>query len=88
MGQPFALLGSTTDHGGVVITASPDVHACGIKVARCGDKHACPIPGHGVTEIVVCDPKVFSNRVGVARIGDKAGCGATITVGCATVQRT
>jgi len=86
MGQPFAFLGSPTDHGGAIISASPDVHACGIPVARCGDQHACPIPGHGVTAIVACDPKVFANGQGVARIGDKAGCGATITAGCLTVQ--
>ena len=67
-------------------TASPDVHACGVKVARCGDRHACPITGHGVTEVVVCDPTVFANGRGVARAGDKAGCGATITTGCPTVE--
>ncbi len=86
MGQPFAFLGSPTDHGGAIISASPDVHACGIPVARCGDQHACPIPGHGVTPIVTCDPTVFANGLGVARIGDKAACGATIVVGCPAVS--
>jgi len=86
MGQPFALLGSPTDHGGTIISGSSDVHACGVPVARCGDQHACPIPGHGVTAIVTCDPKVFANSLGVAHIGDKAGCGATITAGCEEVH--
>jgi len=84
MGQPFAF-GSPTDHGGTITTANPGVHACGVKVARCGDQHACPIPGHGVTAIVTCDPTVFANGQGVARIGDKSACGATITAGCPTV---
>jgi AcrR family transcriptional regulator/uncharacterized Zn-binding protein involved in type VI secretion len=79
MAADVALLGSSSDHGGTIISASPDVHACGIQVARCGDRHACPIPGHGVTEIVVCDPTVFANGRGVARVSDKAGCGATST---------
>lgn len=85
MGKPFALLGSRSSHGGTIVTASPDVFACGIPVARCGDRHSCPIPGHGVTSIVVCDPRVFANGQGVARIGDRAACGATIAVGCPTV---
>ena len=73
-----ARLGDTTDHGGVIITASQTVDANGIRVARKGDLHSCPIPGHGVTAIVTGSSTVDVNGKPVARIGDVTGCGATI----------
>jgi uncharacterized Zn-binding protein involved in type VI secretion len=81
-----ARLGDTSDHGGVIISASDDVFANGIGVARLGDLHDCPIPGHGVTPIVTSSEKVFANDRGVARIGDQAACAATIVSGSPNVE--
>lgn len=86
MSRKMAILGSITDHGGVIITGSDDVRACdGTKVARCGDLHACPLPGHAVNAIVTCDPLAFANGEGIARVGDLTACGARIITGCETV---
>lgn len=84
--RQVAHLGSPSDHGGSIMTASEDVFCEGIGVARLEDLHDCPIPGHGNTEIVTCDPKMFANKRGVARVGDTAGCGAKITEGCTSVH--
>ncbi|GIW71712.1 MAG: hypothetical protein KatS3mg102_1254 [Planctomycetota bacterium] len=37
-------------------TACLDVNACGFRVACRGDEHACPIGGHGGTDLLVCAP--------------------------------
>ncbi|MBT2773851.1 PAAR domain-containing protein [Halomonas sp. ISL-60] len=51
-------------------------------VARKGDLHRCPIPGHGTTEIVTGSPSQVEGQP-VARVSDKTGCGATIIEGSA-----
>jgi uncharacterized Zn-binding protein involved in type VI secretion len=79
-----ARLNDTTDHGGVIISASPDVFADGIKVARVGDNHSCPIQGHGVTSIETGSNTSFANNKKIARVGDSVGCGATIISGSPT----
>lgn len=84
----IARLGDTSDHGGVIITASENVNADGIGVAREGDLHSCPIPGHGVTPLVSGSTRKVNGK-GVIRIGnseDHAGCGAIITQGSPTVK--
>ncbi len=85
MRQATAIIGSTTDHGGVIITGSPEVECEGSKVARCGDLHICPIEGHGITPIVTAAPGAFSNGQAMARVGDATFCGAIIQTGCDTV---
>ncbi|MCE8003438.1 MULTISPECIES: PAAR domain-containing protein [Halomonadaceae] len=52
-------------------------------IARKGDLHRCPIPGHGVTEIVSGSPSQVEGQP-VARVGDKTGCGATIIEGASS----
>ena len=76
-------LGDTSNHGGVIITASENVFVNGIRVARKGDLHFCPIPGHGTTEIVTGSPDTFANGQAVARVGDTCGCGASLNLGSA-----
>ncbi|MBS3668241.1 PAAR domain-containing protein [Vreelandella boliviensis] len=49
-------------------------------VARKGDLHRCPIPGHGTTEIITGSLSFVEGQP-VARVGDKTGCGATIIEG-------
>ena len=71
-----ARLGDRGSHGGAIITASPDVTADGIAVARVGDIYACPI--HGPNPIVTGSATVFANASNVARLGDLTECGAAI----------
>lgn len=52
-----------------------------IPVARLGDMHVCPIPGHGTTPITSASPDTQVNFLGAARVGDVCGCGAVITTG-------
>jgi uncharacterized Zn-binding protein involved in type VI secretion len=73
-----ARLGDISDHNGVLITASNDVFANGIGVARTGDLHQCPIPGHGITPMT-SDAVAHADGRSIVRLGiDKAGCGAKI----------
>lgn len=52
-----------------------------IPVARLGDMHVCPIPGHGKSPITSASPDTQINFMGAARVGDVCGCGAVITTG-------
>lgn len=52
-----------------------------ISSARLGDKHACPLPGHGTTPIASASADTNINFMGAARVGDVCGCGAVITTG-------
>lgn len=57
-----------------------------ISSARLGDKHACPLPGHGTTPIASASGDVNINVMGSARVGDTCGCGAVITTGFPSIQ--
>ena len=85
MSRAVARLGSPSDHGGAVVSASTKTFAERIGVARAGDLHACPIPGHGRTPIVSASSKAFADGRALARVGDAAACGAVITAGSVTV---
>lgn len=50
-------------------------------IARVGDTHDCPIPGHGTTTILDGDSYFVIDDRPVATVGSKTGCGATITQG-------
>ena len=76
----IALLNSSSDHGGKIITATAKFTAGGINGVVDGDLHKCPIKGHGTTPITGTS-KVKSNGSKIVRVGDKAGCGATISTG-------
>ncbi|QQX57577.1 MULTISPECIES: PAAR domain-containing protein [Pseudomonas] len=52
-----------------------------ISSARLGDKHVCPLPGHGTTPIASASGDININFMGAARVGDTCGCGAVITTG-------
>lgn len=72
-------LGDTGSHGGQVITASPDVLAEGIRVARVGDTYDCL--EHGPNPIVSGSPNTTANGQAIARVGDSTACGATLLGG-------
>ncbi|AZD74107.1 polymorphic toxin type 44 domain-containing protein [Pseudomonas chlororaphis] len=52
-----------------------------LSSARLGDKHLCPLPGHGTTPIACASDDININFMGAARVGDTCGCGAVITTG-------
>ncbi|WMJ01470.1 PAAR domain-containing protein [Pseudomonas chlororaphis subsp. aurantiaca] len=52
-----------------------------LSSARLGDKHVCPLPGHGTTPIASASGDISINFMGAARVGDTCGCGAVITTG-------
>ncbi|KTC13427.1 hypothetical protein AO391_15360 [Pseudomonas marginalis ICMP 9505] len=54
--------------------------------ARLGDKHVCPMPGHGTIPIASASSDVNINFMGSARVGDTCGCGAVITTGFPSIQ--
>lgn len=57
-----------------------------ISSARLGDKHVCPLPGHGTTPIASASSNVNINFMGSARVGDTCGCGAVTTTGFPSIQ--
>ena len=52
-----------------------------LSSARLGDRHVCPLPGHGTTPIASASADININFMGAARVGDTCGCGAVITTG-------
>ncbi len=57
-----------------------------ISSARLGDKHVCPLPGHGTTPIASASDDTNINFMGAARVGDSCGSGAVITTGFPSIQ--
>lgn len=76
--RPFIVQGDRTDHGGVVIEASPFTDTSGKGIARVGDRVACPRRGHGLSVIVTGDPTMVIDGRPAARHGDRCACGATL----------
>ena len=81
MANPVARLGDSSSHGGVIITSASKTIVEGKLVARVGDSHSCPVPGHGVTPIVTGSPQFTAEGALVARTSSLTGCGALIIGG-------
>ena len=81
MSHPVARLGDHSDHGGVIITSASKTTCEGKLVARVGDQHSCPIPGHGVTLITTGSPNYNTEGQKTARTTSLTGCGASIIGG-------
>ena len=79
--NPVARIGDGSSHGGVIISCCNKTFSEGRLVARVGDMHSCPIPGHGVTPIVTGSPDTFTEGKPTARSGSITGCGASIIGG-------
>lgn len=77
-------LGDTSDHGGLMVTATAHFKANDTKGCITGDLHRCPIHGHGVTS-VTGHSTVTSNGVSILLQGDVAGCGAVLNAGSGNV---
>ena len=77
----IARLGDASDHGGTITSAASYTDVNGIFVARVGDLHSCPVPGHGVTQIIDGSGNYDSEGKITAVVGSTVGCGAKITGG-------
>lgn len=80
----IARLGDTSDHGGTIITSAALTTVEGILVARVGDSHSCPIPGHGITDIEDGSGEFTCEGAIVAVDGSTCGCGAKIISSAST----
>jgi uncharacterized Zn-binding protein involved in type VI secretion len=81
MSRPQARLGDSSSHGGMIVTGAIRTMVNGRPVARMGDLHVCPIPGHGVTPIITGSLDTLTEGKPNARMGDITGCGAVIVTG-------
>lgn len=86
MANPVARLGDKSDHGGVIISSASKTTCEGKLVARVGDLHSCPIPGHGVTPIVTGSPQYTTEGQKTARTSSLTGCGAHIIGGATKTE--
>jgi uncharacterized Zn-binding protein involved in type VI secretion len=78
----IARLNDPSSHGGYIISAANNTSADGIKIARVGDAHSCPITGHGTTAIISGSTTVKIEGKFVALQGiSYTGCGAIISGG-------
>lgn len=84
MAVPVAVVGTSSTHGGQMITATGTTNiAKEGPVCLEGDLHSCPI--HGVTPIVSnLTQYVTTNGKPVAIQGSVAGCGAVLNGSFAT----
>ena len=78
-GRDTARLGDTTDHGGKIIEAAPDLKHMGISVALGG--HLVECPKCGGTWPIIATGKRTHRGIRVGYLGDRAGCGATLMRG-------
>lgn len=82
----LARKGDASSHGGTIISGAGKTTADGLPVARVGDLHSCPIPGHGTTAISSGSPTLLVEGKAAARVGDSCGCGAVITSGSPDIE--
>jgi uncharacterized Zn-binding protein involved in type VI secretion len=82
----IARLGDPSDHGGTIISSAAKTTVEGKLVARVGDSHDCPIPGHGVTAILTGSSTYICEGAVTAVVGSVCGCGAAISAGAGTAS--
>lgn len=79
MSMGVAVFGSTSSHGGSMISASGSTFKTPQGVVCVdGDSHSCPIAGHGVTAVTGNSTRVTVGGKKVILSGAVAGCGAVI----------
>jgi uncharacterized Zn-binding protein involved in type VI secretion len=83
MSLHIILVGDSTDHGGKVITGSPNHDVDGKAIARLGDKVECPqcYPGgkpHGINKIITAHSTVTVDGIPVAVHGSSTECGCKL----------
>lgn len=83
MSLKIITVGDKTDHGGTVISGSPNHNIRGKGIARLGDKVVCPLPypggkPHGVNKIVTGHDTLTIDGVPVAVEGSATECGCKL----------
>ena len=83
MSLKIITVGDLTDHGGVVISGSPNHDIRGRAIARLGDKVDCPQPypggkPHGVNKIITAHDTLTVDGVSVAVEGCTTECGCKL----------
>lgn len=79
----------TTHAGTVTGPGCPTVLIGGMPAAVAGDLHTCALPvtpPHPPTPFPMGSITVFIGGKPALRAGDASGCGATILIGCTTVN--
>lgn len=83
MSLKIITVGDSTDHGGKVISGSPNREIGGKAIARLNDQVSCPqfYPGgapHGVNKIITAHDTVTVDDIPVAVEGCKTECGCSL----------
>ena len=78
MTSPIARLGDGSSHGGRIVSAAVITTIDGVRVARVGDTHTCPIIGHGTTPIMSGSQVLSVEGARAALAGSVCGCGAIV----------
>lgn len=86
MSLQIIVVGDSTDHGGKVISGSPNRDIDGKAIARLGDKVECPqyYPGgrpHGINKIITAHNAVTVDGIPVAVHGCATECGCKLIGG-------
>lgn len=76
MPKKIILLGDPTNHGGMVISGSPNDTIDGKRVARFGDLVDCPM--HGTNRIIEGLPSYCVDGMPVALEGHHTECGSVL----------
>ena len=78
-GIDMAIIGSTSSHGGHMVTATgATFQTTGGSACVDGDMHSCPIYGHGTTPVAANSTTAICGSKKVVLNGSVAGCGAII----------
>ena len=79
MSTAVARKGDTIDHGGQILTGSPNWNCDGIAIARVSDEVNCL--AHGLVTITTGSPDWTVNGLAMARVNSLCSCGAKIITG-------
>lgn len=71
-------IGDALSSGGTVLSASTGMTFMGRVVACVGDTVVCPLPGHGLNEIVEGDEGSIWKGRPIALDGHRCACGCTL----------
>jgi len=86
-GFSVSRIGDTSDHGATIITGAVKHTTNGISTARVGDLVSCPIPYHGINQIIAVHPNVSVEGQETAHVAAVCACGAVILTGSPNVNR-
>lgn len=78
MSKGFVLLGDSTTHGGIVISATSTMIVDAKSVALVGDLVSCPLPGHGINAIIEGSPEWISDGKAIVVDGCRSACGCKV----------